>query len=89
MVNFIVPNDRVAPRAYLHPCQRVPMDIVLLKHTTPICKEVHAPLQSPVNLVVLEGRVALPCDPDTCVCVGVDLVFDKLTTTLFTQTKYC
>ena len=82
MVDFIVPNYRVTPGTDLYPCECVAMDIVVLQYATPTSKEVHAPLHSAVDLVVLEGGVAFTRDPDTSVGVGVYLVVYKLSSTL-------
>ncbi len=82
MVDFIVPNDRVAPRSDLYTRKRVSMDIVILQNTTPICKEVHTPLKSPVNLVILKSGIAFASDPHASVGIGEYLVLDKLTSSL-------
>jgi len=82
VVDLIIPNDRVASRSDLHPGQCVAMDIVVFQNTTPVCKEIHAPLESPIDLVVLESRIAFTGYPYACVRVGENFVLDKLTTPL-------
>ena len=82
VVDLVIPNDGVAPRANLHAGQRVAVDIVLLQHATPIGEEVHAPLEPTVDLVIFEGGVAFSGDPHPSVRVGIDLIFDKLATPL-------
>lgn len=82
MVYLIVPNYRVTPSPDLDPCQGVAMDIIVFQNTTPTGKEVHAPLQSPVDVVVLESGVTLASDPDTGVGVGINLILNELPSAL-------
>ena len=86
-MDLVIPNDRVAPRSDLHSCQCVAMDVVLLQDTTPIGKEVHAPLHPSIDIVILEGGVTFTCDPYTCVRVSEDLILDELTTPLDHEEK--
>ena len=81
-MDFIIPNDGVASRSDLHPGQCVAMDVVVFQNTAAICKEIHAPLESPVDLVVLKSRVAFTSYPYACVRVGENFVLDKLTSAL-------
>ena len=78
VVNLVIPNNRVAPRPYLDPRQRVAMDIVFLEYAPPTSKEVHAPLETAEYLVVTESRVALTGDPDAGIGVGKYLVLYEL-----------
>ena len=82
VVYLVVPDDGVAACPDLHASQGVAMDVVLLQHATPVGKEVHAPVHPSVDLVILEGGIALSRDPHTGICVGINLVLDKLATSL-------
>lgn len=82
MMYLVVPDDGVTPSTYLHPSQRVAVDIVVLQHPSSPGKEIYTTLHPTVNLIILESGVAFPSDPHTSVCVGIYLVLDKLTSAL-------
>lgn len=58
------------------------VDIVTLQNPTTAAKKVHSSLQSTEYFIVSHCRAALTSDPHTSVGISIDLVLDKLPSTL-------
>ena len=81
-MDLIVSNDGVTPSTDLYTSQCVAMDIVVLQNPPPTSKEVHSPLETRVYLVVPQGGATLAGDPNPCIRVCINFVFNKLASTL-------
>ena len=51
VVDFIVPDDGVAPSPHLYSCQGIAIDVIILDQTATFAKYVYATLMSVVDLV--------------------------------------